>query len=1265
MRLIILLFLFLSYEGSAQVWHMKRQIQYDNSAEESKSYFPGFISFTGEVPKDHESKLSLFTELLPVNVEFSGVILSIVYPVYEPFQGIITDPSLLSELTDTLNYSYSLELMKKKPFLQLSLSPFRINPENGVFERLKSFVIRIESENSTAKGPDRQKKAHFQQNSVLATGNWYKIRVDNQGMYKLSYEQISAMSVGDPAKVRIFGYGGEMLPEDCRKGEKDDLIPIQIHMVKGNDGIFNSGDYILFYSRGTVKWNYDSQYAMFRHQLNPYSDFTYYFITTGDTPDLPLNENTPSEIANRSANSYDYRTFHEKETQNVLLTGKQWFGEYFALTLQHTFNFVIPDLVLSQPVEIATKVMAKSLDSSFFQLSYNNLLVSTFGVNPSNLSDYTSIFGFTAEGKNQITPVSNNLSFRLKYIRTEGKAEGWLDYITINARANLSLQNDFLDFRDIGSTGTGNITQFLISGAKSKTIVWDVSDLNGIRKVDINLSGSDLSFKVATDTLREFIAFNEDGNFSAPVLQGKDLGILANQNLHGSQQPDMVIIAYADFMQEAERLAAYRREKGGMDVLLVTPELVYNEFSSGTPDIAAFRNFMKMLYNRAGSDSTLLPRYLLLFGDGTYDNKGITENATNYVLTFQSDNSLSPTASYVSDDFFGLLDPGESMITGLLDIGVGRLPVGTSAEAEMMVNKILDYELPSRMGDWRNAICFIGDDEDSNIHLTDADGMANRVETKYPGFNLNKIYLDAYKQVSASIGQRYPEVNYAINSQVEKGALIINYTGHGGIKGWAHELILGTNEIDSWKNYNRLPLFVTATCEFSRYDDHIIPSAGEKVLLNPNGGGIALLTTTRLVYSQPNRVLNEKFYEIVFEKDQEGKHYTLGDIMQYTKNKAGSGINKRNFTLLGDPSQRLAYPEYFVYADSINGMSVTESKDTIQALSKVSITGHLADIEGNRLTGFNGVVYPTIYDKAIFQQTLANDGGSKKTFRIRNNILYKGKSSVKNGEFNFEFIVPKDINYAIGNGRLSFYAADSVTDASGSYDGIIIGGGTNLEAAIDQDGPELRIFMNNPAFRSGGITDENPLLYVEVYDESGINTTGNGIGHDITAVLDEENHNVFMLNSYFQASLDNYKGGIITYPFSMLEPGHHSVNVKVWDIYNNSSTGTADFIVIKSEDLILEDLLNYPNPFSDYTNISFGHNSPGVDMDIVVDIFTMEGKLINTIRSRESDTGYRSQNIYWDGSGAQNGESIYIYRIRASTSDGKTAEKSGKLIITR
>ena len=948
-------------------------------------------------------------------------------------------------------------------------------------------------------------------------------------------------------------------------------------------------------------------------------------------------------------------------------TGKEWYGEEFSSVAEQFFQFSIPDLLTNEPVKVLSQVLARSKDPSSFYFLYNNQSFDTINIGETDINDYTATAAFSGTGKSFLSVSDNSFELKVKFNKNEGNAMGWMDFITVNGRSELKLSSDFLLFRDKRSVANGQISSFRISSVDNKVIVWDVTDPNNILNIPIILNGAQLNFSTNTDMLREFIAFRENGNFLSPGISGSDLGFIDNQDLHGIGYPDMIILSYNDFIPAANRLAEHRKIHDELDVVVVTPAQVFNEFSSGTPDVTAIRNFMKYLYSKASENPPDLPRFLLLLGDGSYDNKGIDPNATNYILTYQSDNSTSPVVSYVSDDYFALLDPGESMFDGLLDIGVGRLPVKSVEEAENMVNKILDYEKPDRMGDWRNTLCFIGDDEDGNVHMTQADQLADYVQTKYPDINVGKIYLDAFVQVSTPTGQQYPDVNIAFDNQVERGALIINYTGHGGVKGLAHEQILTLTDIRNWKNKKRLPLFMTATCEFSRFDEHEIVSAGEEVLLSNDGGGIALFTTTRLVYSGPNYTLNEMFYRIVFEKDSQNQHYRLGDILKYSKNNAGPGVNKRNFSLLGDPSMRLSYPAEKVVTDTINNVDVKISVDTLKALENVTISGHLSNPDGSIIVGFNGIIYPTVFDKAITQSTLANDGGIKKSYSIRNNILYKGKVSVSSGKFSFSFIIPKDIGYSYGPGKLSFYATDSLIDASGSSVELIIGG-SYQNATADNTGPDIKVFMNDQNFKSGGVTDESPVLFVKVFDENGINTSGNGIGHDITAHFDKNFQKTQSLNDYYLADIDSYRSGVIEYPFSGLEEGLHTVNVKIWDIYNNSSEGYTEFYVIKNKDLTLEGLMNFPNPFTESTFFSFGHNKAGNSLEISIDIFNMSGELVRTLKALDDGNGYRTQPIYWDGrneSGNFNRQGLYLYRIRVVSSDGKSMEKSGKLIITR
>ena len=511
---------------------------------------------------------------------------------------------------------------------------------------------------------------------------------------------------------------------------------------------------------------------------------------------------------------------------------------------------------------------------------------------------------------------------------------------------------------------------------------------------------------------------------------------------------------------------------------------------------------------------------------------------------------------------------------------------------------------------------------------------------------------------------------------MKQGALIINYTGHGGTSGLAHEKVVTVPMIESWNNFEHLPIFMTATCEFSRFDDvdrtlslsfQDRTSAGEKVLLNPNGGGVALFTTTRLVYSGPNFSLNESFYKIVFEKDENNQNYKLGDIMRITKNNTASTVNTRCFTLLGDPALCLAYPEYKIVTESVNGTPLSEPQDTLHALEEVSVKGYIADDNGNKMTNFNGTVNSALFDKAITMNTLNNDGEGVFTYESQNNILYKGQATVTNGEFTFSFMLPKDINYDIGNARLSHYAHNENSDAHGSNTDLIVGG-LSEEVKEDKQGPEINLYMNDTTFISGGTTNDHPVLIAYLKDLNGINTSTSGIGHEITAILNGNNNEKINLNDFYQSEKDNFRRGSIVYPLSDLEPGSYTLELKVWDTYNNSSTGAIDFVVTSPNTFIMENLINYPNPFSLETTFRFSHNKPGENLNIVIWIFNTSGQVIRKLESETYSDGFQSGPLRWDGldsSGQLLSEGMYIYKVRATTEDGQVAEKNARMLIIR
>ncbi|PID91547.1 MAG: oxidoreductase, partial [Bacteroidetes bacterium] len=999
----------------------------------------------------------------------------------------------------------------------------------------------------------------------------------------------------------------------------------------------------------------------------------YYFISEsrGQGPS-PETCSLSTEEATHTVSSFNYCDYIEKESYNLIGSGREWYGDLFGLQHQYHYAFQLPEMLAGEEIRAEVKVAARSNVASSFTVEADGSFLGSIQCAATNRSSYTAIYAFESRKVFSYLPSGNELSFTLSYNRPDPSSEGWLNYICINGRSPLSLRGDALAFRDIGSAGPGNITEFVLNNASSSTVIWDVSNPGKALNVPFDLQGNQAIFRLASDELREFVAFDANGSFPKPEMDGEGLGPIGQQNLHGLYRTDLVIIAPEEFLPQAEKLAAHRRDHDGLLVEVVPQQAVFNEFSSGTPDICAIRNFMKMFYDRCEGGAPLC-RYLLLFGDGSYDNRNHTKFNPNCILTYQSANSLSPTQSFTSDDFYGLLDTDESMYSGMLDIGIGRLPVSDTAEAAALVDKLTGYDLKENRGAWQNRLCFIGDDEDANIHMRQANELAEFVEANYPGYNINKVFLDAYTQKRLATGFSYPEVTRAINDQVSQGALIVNYTGHGGTSGLAHEQILTKSDINAWNNSDRLPLFMTATCEFSRYDDynHLNDeektSAGELILLNPEGGGIALFTTTRLVYSGPNHVLNERFYELIFEKDEQGSYPRMGDVIIYAKNNTGSGINKRNFTLLGDPSMRLVYPTHRVVTDTLNGLVAGDLNDTLSAFEWVSVSGHIENESGQLLDAFNGEIYPLVFDKEQKVETLANDGDSPWSFEARNSTLYSGRAAVVNGRFSFGFYVPKDINYAVGKGKISYYALSPESDAQGYHSELMVGGIGSI-GATDNSHPEIELYMNDTLFRDGGITDPHPVLLARVRDNFGINTSGNGIGHDITATLDDDRINTLILNNFFQADINSHNTGSVVYPYRNLEAGTHEIRVKIWDIHNNSSEASIHFVVVDSEEMVLEQLFTYPNPFTDRTWFNIAHNMPGESLELELRIYSLEGELVRLIRIPVKSSGYRLDPLEWDGrseGGAMLGGGLYLYRVTLSGNNGLRATDTGKLIIAR
>jgi hypothetical protein len=1112
---------------------------------------------------------------------------------------------------------------------------------------------------------------NYSASSVLASGEWFKIGVASDGIYRIDFSKLKQLGLKFPSNPKIFGNNFGQLSYYNDDPKPDDLKELSIS-VSGNDDILDEGEYILFFGKGPDKWKYNSKSKEYDFVQHNYSDTAYYFITSGPSPGKHVKVTPNSSMpADYYSSTSDALSVHEVESENLIKSGREWF-EPISTLKGIDFNPGFANLVTSEKIKFSLRLAARASVSTIFRLYEGEVVRKSIQAEGVNLFNTTGTYAQISSDTGSFIPGSASPVYEIRFYNNgEQSAKGWVDWVKLQGRKYNTFTGQLMQYIDYKSVAPGRVTGFSIRGQVSDAIVWDVSDPVNAKQIQLTRAADSITFKVASDTLKTFVAFTL-GNTKNPVIKST---AITNQNLHSSEPADMIIITHPLFREYAQKLANIHLNLSGLISQIFTPEQVYNEFSGGIPDIAAIRNFLRMKFlKQKGTNHSL--KYLLLFGDGSYENKTLPPNNPNFIPTYQSQNSNVYVSSFTSDDFYGLLENGEGEADGTEDIGIGRLPVSDTSQAGTILTKIGRYLDPVNMGDWKNVICLTADDEDGNIHMSDAEGLASLIKDSVPSFNVQKIYLDAFRQTTSVNGQSYPEVEKTINDRINSGCLIFNFTGHGNENGLTSERVIKTEDINSWKNGGRLPLFITATCEFSRFDDieaNILTremtgktSAGEMVLLNKDGGGIALMSTTRVVYSAPNYFLNKNILDAAFDLDENGNPIRLGDIIRIAKNKSGSGANKRNFTLLGDPALILAYPQQGkIVTDLVSNAAAGDKIDSLKALSVVTVSGHINDNSGNLMSSFNGVVSPLVFDKSSKIMTLANDGGPKMEFELRNNVLYSGKTTAQNGRFNFTFIVPRDIDYSFGAGKISYYARDLTKDMNGSYYNIIVGGFSNA-AVNDTSGPQIELYLNDTLFRNGGIADSNPRLLAIIEDPAGINTTGSGIGHDITAYIDNDQNRSIVLNDYFDNDFDNYRKGRITYWLSGLSEGSHNLTLKAWDNYNNSSEKTITFLVGEGNKFILKNLFNYPNPFLSETHITAEHNRPDSEVRVTINIYTMGGKIIKILKVTVLPTGYTLPPIVWDGNdngGMKVGKGIYPYTVTVTGKNGETARVSGRMII--
>lgn len=1185
--------------------------------------------------------------------------------------------TLAEKLTTTpqtnISNAYDPDVFKgveRKNAIAVIKIPAYKKSNNGV-EKLVSFDLQI----TELKQPKTAAKPNFKDNSILATGNWYKISVIERGIYKIDYNFLQSIGVNpatiNPNNIRLYGNGGTVLSEKVSDDAPDDLIENAI-FVSTSGSSFGTNDYILFYANGPTLWQEDEEHEqLFKHTTNWYEDKSFYFLNFDIGTGKRIENINATGTANVEVTSFnDYRLI-DKDSVSPTAIGKPWWGSRMTTlnqsSLTQNFNFTLGNPIGNVYAKIVVGHDGNS--NANIRLAANN---QTFRIATFNgVYDYLPIQALDLFDS---FSTGNNLTISTTYV-PGGSGNAYVDYIQLNYKNQLSFQNGQFTFRDraIAYLGFSTTAAYKIQNANSNLKVWDVTNALNPIALNGNLSGNIYTVVRPCDTLREFVAF--DGTvYRSPIFEG----VVANQNLHALPQTELLIITADTLLAAAEELANFHRQREQVHVTVVTVDKIYNEFSSGSQDISGIRNFIRMFYERANNDNEI-PKGVTFFGAASYDYKNRLANNTNLVPAFQSLEGRYTPQSYCTDDFYALLDAGEDInnsvgTIGMYDIAIGRIPARNLLEAYNVINKLKEYTSPSSFGPWKNNVSFVADNRDPNggmNHLNDCETINQHFDQENQIFNVYKIYADAYNKVLTPSGIRMPLVNKAINDRIFNGTLMKSYNGHGSPTRWADEAILTLEDYSSWTNVHKLPLIFTGTCDFGRFDDPNAQSAGNKLMLQAQGGAIALVTTTQVVYSTPNVRFAERFVENQFVPDANGKYLSMGESVRRAKNNFqtnGEYFNNKMFVLLGDPFLKLSIPENNINTTGLYMLQDGEElpTDTIKALGKYTIEGEVTDYFGTPLTDFNGIVYITIYDKPRLINTIPDERNPTPFFKTQTNTIARIVATVNDGVFSASFVAPKDIMYDFGIGKVSYYAHSDKIEAKGLDTNLVVGG-INPNAEYDNFGPIVQPYIDDEKFRDGGITGPNPMLYVRLSDDNGINVSGNSVGHDLVAILDDDVQNQFILNDYYQTEQNDYSKGYVYFPLYNLPEGKHTIRVKAWDAHNNSGEGTVTFEVRGKGSGVIGDLYNYPNPFFDKTTFVIQHNQEGEGIELDINIYTTSGALVRTIKNKLTATGNRTE-VQWDGTG-NNGsvltKGMYIYKVHLKTAKGITATAHQKLVLMR
>lgn len=1166
-------------------------------------------------------------------------------------------------------------------FASIVFSP--VVKQGGVFKRVKSFSYSYILGGMPMRNFGIEE---FNQitNSVLASGDWYRFYVEKSGVYKISrsfLQQLGMDTNADPRNIKIYGHGGKMVPLRNSESYPADLTENAITFIGEPDGRFDSGDYILFYAEGVDNWSGENA-----SHNNLYADRAYYYVTAQGGPGKRIAEaGQPTAVPVAATGVVDNYLYHEKDLINIGRVGKRWHGEAFSVNNRQQFEFTLDDYDPS-PLSITIRAAASSVTQTTMKATANGQDLGTLSFRvPADLAlayeGETTAFarnGLTAS----YTPSATTLKIELTYNNAGAPgSNAWLDYITVSSKRKLNGNGRQFRFQYDAAAGINGIVQYNVSNASAISEIWDVTDIYNVSKVTNASLQSQFSFKAAGGEVRKYITVVPNDYYS-PLRESQSR--VANQNIKGTifnaangqfQDIDYLIVTPASLNAPAARLAEVHR-KDGLNVKVVNLENIYQEFSSGKQDPGAIRNLVKYIYHNASSADRKI-KYVNLFGDASFDFKNRIPNNTNVVpIMHSNDASYSVVSTYVTDDFYGLMDANEggvaASLTGI-DVAIGRMLVNDRKQADEMVNKVIEYKSPEAYGRWRNEFIALTDDLDgtgSELFNDKMEEITGQLKTARPFVNIRKFYADAYVQQASAGGQRYPDAKEQFIRAINYGALVVNYLGHGGEDGMSGERLYEKNDADNLTNQYKYPLFITASCEVTKFDNPYRPTVGEYTYWNPKGGAIAMISTARAMFIIDAYAFNPRVLQALYAYG-ESEYPSMAEAMRRAKNLGGASISMVCF--IGDPALKFAVPKPEIQLTTINDTPVADFTGALSSLSYVKLGGRVVNESGNTMANYNGELEMTVFDKDVNKTTLGNDGvlvnGVLKItpFVALGETIFRGNASVANGQFEIGFVVPRDIRIPVANGRISFYSkkANSLEDYQG-YNTSVRVGGVNPDAAADNTPPKVRLYMNDESFVSGGITNASPILLAFLEDEHGINTAS-GIGHDIVGVLDGDESNPFIMNDYYEADTDNFRKGALRFPFSNLAKGLHTLTFKAWDVYNNLVTAEIQFVVVGDEGLSLDKVLNYPNPFVSYTEFWFSHNRPFEPLDVQVQIFTVTGKVVKTINQSVTTDGFLCRDIRWDGKddfGDRIGKGVYVYKLTVkSTVTNKTAEKYEKLVL--